>query len=341
MKENGKDTPVEEKQTLKDDSAVEERPADEELPQTEPTELQERKNDKRSKILHRTVYFLVLNLGVFLLSFGVYMFEAPNNFAMGGVGGISIVVAPYLSKLVPWLTQPVILGILNALLLVIGLIFLGKSMTIKTLYCTVMYSLEVLLFSYIHPMKDALTNQPLPLTNQPLLELVYAVVIMGSGSALIYNCRASSGGSDIIALIVKKYTGLHIGSAVLASDMLIACLSFLSGPEIGLYSILGLFVKTFVIDGVIDNITKTKYVTIITSNPDMVSELILKYINRGFTSYDAKGGYTGEHKTVIITVCKRSQAMRLKMKLHEVDPASFVIITNANEILGKGFSERL
>lgn len=334
MKENGKDTPVEEKQTLKDDSAVEERPADEEPPQTEPTELQERKNDKRSKILHRTVYFLVLNLGVFLLSFGVYMFEVPNNFAMGGVGGISIVVAPYLSKLVPWLTQPVILGILNALLLVIGLIFLGKSMTIKTLYCTAMYSFEVWLFSYIHPMNA-------PLTNQPLLELVYAVVIMGSGSALIYNCRASSGGSDIIALIVKKYTGLHIGSAVLASDMLIACLSFLFGPEAGLYSILGLFVKTFVIDGVIDNITKTKYVTIITSNPDMVSELILKYINRGFTSYDAKGGYTGEHKTVIITVCKRSQAMRLKMKLHEVDPASFVIITNANEILGKGFSERL
>ena len=296
-------------------------------------ELKDRATRKQT-ILSTVKYWTILNIGVFLLSFGVYMFEVPNNFAMGGVGGISIVVAPHISQYVPWLTQPVILAILNVLLLVLGLIFLGKGMTVKTLYCTAMYSFEVWLMDYIHPMTA-------PLTDQTLLEMVYAVVIMGSGSAIIYNCHASSGGSDIIALIVKKYTGLHIGSAVLVSDVLIACLAFLFGPEAGLFSILGLFTKTFVIDGVIDNITKTKYVTIITVNPEVVAKVIIESINRGFTKYEAQGGYTGEPRTVIITVCRRSQAMKLKTLLHTADPTSFVIITDANEILGKGFSEHM
>ena len=288
----------------------------------------------KNKIRSTVLYWLVLNLGIFLLSFGVYMFEVPNNFAMGGVGGISIVIAPYIEPHVSWLTQPVIMAMLNALLLIIGLIFLGKAMTLKTLYCTAMYSLEVYRMDEIHPM-DA------PLTDKTLLEMVYAVVIMGAGSAIIYNCRASSGGSDVIALIVKKYTGLHIGSAVLVSDILIACLSFLFGPEVGLLSILGILMRSFVIDGVIDNITNTKYVTIITVNPEVVSQLILEKIKRGFTRYEGYGGYTGEPRTIIITVCRRPQAMRLKQKLHEVDPTAFTIITDANEILGKGFSEHM
>lgn len=288
----------------------------------------------KATFFNKLLYFLILNLGVFLLSFGVYMFEAPNHFAMGGVSGISIVMAPIITPYVEWLTQPVILVILNTLLLIIGLIFLGKAMTVKTLYCTAMYSLEVGLLSFIYPI-DA------PLTDETLLEMVYTVVIIGAGSAIIYNCRASSGGSDIIAFIVKKYTGLHIGKAVLVSDVLIACLSFMTSIEVGFFSLLGIFAKTFVIDGVIDNITKTKFVTIITVNPEIVAKVILENIKRGFTKYDAQGGYTGEPRTVIITVCRRPQAMRLKTKLHEVDPASFVIITDANEILGKGFSEHM
>lgn len=287
-----------------------------------------------NKVFKTIMYWTVLNVGVFLLAFGVYMFEAPNHFAMGGVGGISIVIAPFITQVIPWMTQPVILGILNGLLLILGLIMLGKAMTIKTLICTVLYSLEVWLMSYIHPMEATLTDEP-------VLEMIFAVVIIGSGSAIIYNCRASSGGSDIIALIVKKYTGLHIGSAVLVTDFLIGCLAFMTSVEVGLLSVLGLSLKTFVIDGVIDNITKTKYVTIITSNPDIVAKEILENIKRGFTKIDAQGGYTGEARTVILTVCRRSQAARLKINLHKVDPTAFVIITNVNEILGKGFSEKI
>ena len=292
------------------------------------------------RITKNTVlYFLVLNLGVFLIAFSLWIFQAPNNFALGGVGGISVVLAKVLEGPTHGiLSYSVIYGLLNAILLIFGLIFLGKALTLKTIYCTVVLSLENILLNLIP------TEHIFPLTggDQLFLELVFAVLITGAGQAIVFNCRASSGGTDIIALIIKKYSKSNIGFALFVADILVACLAFWQfTTEIGLLSIIGVFAKSFVIDGVIENITKTKYVTIITEHPDMVSEIIVDYIHRGFTKMEAIGGYTGDPRTVIITVCRRAQAAHLKAKLHDEDPTSFVIITDANEILGKGFAERM
>lgn len=295
------------------------------------------------KPLKTALYWCVLTFGVLLLAFNVYFFDAPNHFAMGGMGGLSIVLSSFITKNVEWLTQPVLLAMLNVFLLIIGLIFLGKSMTLKTLYCTLLYTFAVWFFSFFFPHTLPITATPDNPRGQPLLEVVYAVLLSGTASAIIFNCRASSGGSDIIALIFKKYTNVNIGIALMFADFGIACLSFLTdvGVEIALISLLGVFTKSFVIDGVIENITKTKYVTIITANPDKASEVILKHIHRGFTQVDGVGGYTGEPRTVILTVCRRAQAIRLKLLLREEDPDAFVIITDVNEIMGKGFSSKM
>lgn len=289
---------------------------------------------KPNKVVSGIKYWGMLNLGVLLLSISMFLFNEPNHFTLGGMGGLSIVLAKYITPQVEWLTQPVLLAILNGFLLVLGLIFLGKGLTILTIYCSIAYSLEVWLFSLI-PVK-------LPLTDQPFLELVYAVMLSGAAHAIVFNCHASTGGTDIIALIIKKFSKMNIAPALLAADFLIACLAFFTfDVRTGLFSVLGIFAKSFVIDGVIENLAKTKYVTIITVNPQIVSEVIIDYIHRGYTKYKAEGGYTGEERTIIITVCRRAQAARLKAKLHEVDPTAFTIITDANEILGKGFSERM
>ena len=289
---------------------------------------------KPNKVVAKIKYWAMLNFGVLLLSTAMFLFNAPRNFTLGGMGGLSIVLAKYITPQVPALTQPVLLAILNGFLLVMGLIFLGKGLTLLTIYCSIAYSLEVYLFSLI-PIK-------FPLTSEPFLELVYSVILSGAAHAIVFSCHASTGGTDIIALIIKKYSKVNIAPALLASDFLIACLSFWTfGAEIGFYSVLGIFAKTFVIDGVIENLAKTKYVTIITVNPQIVSEVILDYIHRGYTKFKGEGGYTGEERTIVITVCRRAQAARLKVKLHEVDPTAFVIITDANEILGKGFTERM
>lgn len=313
--------------------------------------IKEVSEKKPNKVLQQIRYWAILNLGLLLVALSLWLFLAPNNFAVGGVGGLSVVLANLLQNVAGgFFSYYVIFGILNVILLIFGLIFLGKSLTLKTIYCTIMLSVENILLGLI-PMDNIFQfserfGQVMGLSGgtQLFLELVFGVLISGLGQAIVFNCRASSGGTDIIALIIKKFSQSNIGFALFAVDIVIACIPFFTYsafPEIALFSMIGVFAKSFVIDGVIDNITKTKYVTIITVNPDIVAEVIRDHIHRGFTKMEGVGGFTGDPRTVVITVCRRAQAAHLKAELHVVDPTAFVIITNTNEIMGKGFAEKI
>ena len=283
----------------------------------------------KKKIFDTVKYWLVLNLGTLALAAGVYFFKSPNHFATGGVSGLSIVLA----EVIPFLTQSEILMIINGLMLVLGFIFLGRGCTFKTIYCSAVYSLENFLFELLVPLGGALTDQT-------FLELVFAILLTGVGSAIIFNCGASSGGTDIVALILKKYTSVHVGRALLITDTLIAASSFfVFDVTAGLFSMLGLFAKAFLIDGVIEDIGMSKYVTIITEHTEDIGAYIIQTMHRDYTSYTAQGGYTGNQKTVLMTVCSRPEARRLRAKVKALDPASFVIVSDATEILGKGFRE--
>lgn len=294
---------------------------------------------RTKKVVNQIKYWVVLNIGIFLLAFSVYFFENPNNFLMGGVSAIAI----FLSRVIPvsWLTYDVYLWTLNVIIVIIGFIFLGKGIGAKTIYCALMYSLEVWLLGLIYTPP---TNPTI--TGEPFLEAIFACVTAGVGQAIIFYCGASSGGTDIIALIIKKYRKINISFAIIAIDVAVAILSFFKyfdpgfGVKIGMLSILGVTIRAFAIDGIIENIGKNKYVTIITSKPDIAAGIIVNEINRGFTKYKAEGGFTGDDKTIIITVLQRAQAIRLKEKLAKEDPTAFTIITDANEILGRGFAKK-
>ena len=301
-----------------------------------------RKKLTKKQILHEVMSWLLMTVGTVMIAVGVYFFKAPNHFATGGVSGLAIV----LEKFIP-LNQSTLNMIINVLLLIVGFIFLGKGCTLRTFYCSVMYSAENMLLEFLLPINTipgavgvelADGTMQYTLTNQPLMELVYAMLLTGIGSAILFNCMASSGGTDIIALILKKYSKMNTGVALLITDSLIALSAFfIFGVEAGLFSMLGLFSKSFIVDGVIENIGKTKYITIITNKSEEIADYILNTMKRDFTSYKATGGYTGIEKTVMVTVCKRSEALRLKYTVKKIDATSFVIITDANEILGKGF----
>ena len=294
--------------------------------------------EKKKKIKSGVLYWVILNLGILMLAAGVFFFKGPNNFATGGVSGIAIILSKYITPVVQFLSQSVIMIIINALLIVIGFIFLGKGCTFKTVYCSLMYTFEMylmqLLFEHL--------NINLPLTNEKFLEFLYAMLLTGIASAILFNCNASSGGTDIIALIIKKYTRLNIGKALFVTDLIIASSTFvIFDVTTGLYSILGLFFKAFLVDSVIESIGKSKFVTIITSAPEKITPYIIEGMHRSYTSYKAVGGYTGEEKTILMTVCNRGEALKLKLKIRSVDPAAFVILTDTNEILGKGFRSTL
>lgn len=287
----------------------------------------------KGKLTWSTVrYWIILNIGILMMAFGIYFFKAPNNFATGGVSGLAIILCKFTEPKVSWLGQTELTAFMNVFLLIIGFIFLGRGCSLKTAYCALVYSGEMQLMKLIY-------RGSLPLTDQLFLEFIFAMLLSGAGSAIIFNCKASSGGTDILALIVKKYTPLQdVGKALIVTDFAIACSAFfVFDTRAGLFSVLGLFTKAFLIDGVIESIVKSKYMMIITSHPETVAPFILEGLHRSFTSLKAQGGYSGEEKTVLITVCKKMEAFKLKNKLHKVDPEAFVILCDTSEIIGRGW----
>ena len=300
------------------------------------------KNNGRFFNKRNIKYFFYVNLGVLLTSIGIYFFKTPNGFATGGVSGLSVVLYNLFHNIFPLVTPAIYMLVINILLLIIGFIFLGKGCGILTCYCSMMISLETLLFEIILPLKA-------PLTNEPVLELVYAVLLTGIGSAILFKFKASSGGTDIIALILKKYTETNVGKALLYTDFFIAAATFVSvegghaifTPQTGLFSLLGLFAKVFIIDDIIDSINLCKSFTIITTKPDEINDYITKELVHSATIVHGEGAYTHQDKTVIMTVCRKSEAIKLRKAVNKIDPGAFLIITKTSEIMGRGFRDTI
>lgn len=271
--------------------------------------------------------FLLITLGTVLTAVGIYFFKFPNNFSTGGVSGISIL----LGKLVPFLSPAISMWAINLILLLIGFLFFGRGFGLMTAYCSMLYSFLTWLFEVIYPMTA-------PFTDQPFLELCFAMMLPAVGSAILFNCNASTGGTDIVAMILKKYTSLDIGKALLVSDALIAFSAcFVFDIRTGLFSLLGLIIKAFVVDSVIESINLCKYFSIVTSCPDAICDYIIQEMNRSSTVIDAIGAYSHEDRKVILVACRRSEAVRLRQYIKTVDPKAFMFITNTSEIIGKGF----
>lgn len=271
--------------------------------------------------------FGIVNLGTFLLAVGVYFFKFPNKFATGGVSGISVI----LGKFFPNITPATFVSAINIALLVLGFLVIGRSFGLLTAYCSIVYSAETWLFEWLIPM-DA------PFTDQPLLELCFAIFLPAVGSALLFNYGASSGGTDIVAMILKKFTSIDIGKALLISDSLIAASAcFIFGMQVGLFSLLGLFVKAFVVDSVVESINLCKFFFIVTTKAEEINDYVIHQMNHSSTIVDAVGGYSHAGQKVVMVACRRREAVRLRQISKKIDPHSFMFITNTSEIIGKGF----
>ncbi len=272
---------------------------------------------------------LWMTLGTALVSVGVYFFKFPNHFSMGGVSGLAILLGQLVH--IPALTPSVFNGIINVLFLFLGFALLNRGFGFKTIYCSLLYSLLVQVFEWIYPMSQ-------PLTGQKTLELFFAVILPALGSGILFNVNASTGGTDIAAMVLKKFTGLDVGRALLCSDVVIAGATlFIFDIETGLFSLLGLVLKSVLVDSVIESLNRRKSFTIITSNPEIAKEYITRQLHRGATTWEATGAYTGEKHTVILAALSRAQAVALRNYLKQTDPSAFLLITNSSEIFGKGF----
>ena len=269
----------------------------------------------------------LLTLGTLLVSAGVYFFKFPNNFATGGVTGLAVL----LYRLFPMISQSTYVLVMNIFLMIVGIIVIGREFGAKSIYASALMSLSIQVFEWVWPMAA-------PFTTQPLLELAFAVLMPGLGSALLFNVGASTGGTDVVAMIVRKYSSLDIGRALLVSDSLITMLVFpLFGMETGLMSLLGLLIKTTLIDSFIESFNLHKAFTVVTADPAPIVKFITEELKRGATVVQAKGAFSGTDRFMIMTILKRHQAVALRNYIHLCDEQAFMYITNTSEIIGKGF----
>lgn len=276
----------------------------------------------KSKLRH----FFLLTFSTLIMAAGTYFFKFPNHFTFGGITGLAVLVAK---------TGIMSAGdfnfITNMILLVIGSFILGKKFAAKTAYCSILLSVALSALERLYPMTA-------PLTDQPMLELCFAIALPSLGSAILFNIGSSSGGTDIIAMIMKKHTSMNIGTVLMLVDVASVLASFfIFDAETGLFSTIGLAAKSLVIDDVIENINLCKCFNIICDNPDPICDYIIHTLNRSATVYHAEGAFSHNDKTVIMTTMKRSQALKLRNYIRKIEPTAFMLISNSSEIVGKGF----
>ena len=270
---------------------------------------------------------LLLILGTALVALGVYFFKFPNNYSTGGVTGIAVI----LSSLVPSVSSSTFTSVINLASLVLGFVFLNRGFGIRTIFCTLLFSAMLAGLEWLYPMTH-------PLTDQKMLELFFAVILPSLGAAILFNLDSSTGGTDILAMILKKYTSMDIGKALLYVDVLITAATLIViNIETGLYSLLGLVLKSVMVDMVIESFNRRKSFMLVTSCPDTVCTYITHQLHRSATYWKGEGAYSHQDKWVVLTALSRAQAVALRRYLKGIDPHAFMLITNSSEIFGKGF----
>ena len=260
------------------------------------------------------------------MAVGIYFFKFANNFTFGGITGLAVLVAK-----TGRISASDFTFIANMVLLAIGFVVLGKKFAEKTAYCSILLSVTLSVLERLYPL-----NQPL--TDQPVLELAFAIALPSLGSAVLFNIGASSGGTDIIAMIMKKYTSTDIGKALLIPHFIITLARcFVFDIETGLYSFLGLAVRSFMIDGFIESLNLSKYFNVVCTSPKPICDFIKDDLHRSATIVLAQGAFSGEDKYIIFTALNRIEAVKLRNFIKENAPDAFLLISNTSEIIGKGF----
>lgn len=272
--------------------------------------------------------YLMISLSIFIMAIGIYFFKFPNNFCFGGVTGFAVVIAEAFPISASNFTL-----VINMILLVIGLIFLGREFAIKTTYASILLSLLLVVFEKSYPMSA-------PLSNEPMLELLFAIALPAIGSALLFNIGASSGGTDVLAMLLKKYTKVKdIGIALFLTDLvmiIVAC--FVFDIKTALFSFVGLTVKSFMIDDIIDSINLCKSLTIICDDATQLCDYITHDLHKGATVSAATGAYSNKQKYIVFTTVSKRQALELRNYIHKNNLNAFISVSSTSEVFGKGFS---
>lgn len=287
------------------------------------TEIKPIKRRKIHPKLAKVMEYVYVIIGAFIIAVAFNVLLLPNHVASGGVSGISTIIN-YLTGWNPAYIQ----WAFNIPLFFAGVLFLGYQFGIKTFVGTM-----------IMPFFVYITADWTVWTNQPLVAALFGGVLVGMGLGIVFRGKASTGGTDVIAQILHKFTHLSLGICVALIDgFVVIAAMFVFDIESGLYALIGLFATSKTIDLVQVGLNQSKTALIISEKQDEIRQAILFKIDRGITRLSAKGGYTDDERQILLCVIAQSEFSRLKEVIKEIDPNAFVVVMSASEVMGEGFN---
>lgn len=273
--------------------------------------------------MRRVVEFLGISLGTILVALSIDLFLVPNKLVGGGVSGIAIILYHLFRTPVG-----VIMLLLNIPIFLLGVKTLGAHFGVKTVFGTIMLSIFV----------DGLTLFRFPQVRDPILATVYGGILGGLGLGIVFKYGGSTGGTDILAQVLSRFTGLNLGQALLIIDgIIVLSAGFIFDFVLALYALLVIFIQGYAIDLVQQGLSYTKAALVFSEKPRDIGEKILKDLGRGVTIFYGKGMYTGKEREILYCVVSQSEVGKLKEIIHNADPKAFVVISPAHEVLGEGF----
>ncbi|RAK09761.1 uncharacterized membrane-anchored protein YitT (DUF2179 family) [Halanaerobium saccharolyticum] len=269
--------------------------------------------------------YLGITVGSFLIALALTVFLVPNRIAAGGVSGLATVIY-YITSFPIGITMLII----NIPLFLAGLKIMGTSFGIRTIYGIISLSVFT----------DLLQPQMTALTDDLLLASIYGGVVGGIGLGIVFRSRGTTGGTDMIASLINYFTGITVGEGLLIADGVVVVLAgIFFNLEVALYAAVTIFITSQTIDVVQEGLNFKKGVLIISDKADEINQMVVNDLNRGITEFEAKGGYTGNRKQVLLCIISRSEVSELKKAVAKIDEEAFVIISNVHEVLGEGFTE--
>ncbi|WP_100405437.1 YitT family protein [Bacillus solitudinis] len=282
-----------------------------------------RNQHPRSPLTQHAIDYTYILVGSAIVAITFNLFLLPNKIASGGVSGISTIVN-YVGGIEPAYTQ----WAFNIPLFILGILLLGGFK----------YGVKTLVGTAFLPLVVFMTRDWSVGFEDPLLGALFGGIGVGVGLGTVFRANASTGGTDLAAQIINKYSGLSVGVCIFIIDGLVVFTSaVVFGLELALYALISLFVTGKTIDLVQIGVGYAKVALIISNYPEDVRKSLLADVDRGVTKLMGQGGYTDEERPVLMCVVSQREVTKLKQVVRLVDPQAFVIVTDANEVLGEGF----
>jgi uncharacterized membrane-anchored protein YitT (DUF2179 family) len=271
-------------------------------------------------------YFLIA-LGIFIVALSIHLFMIPNNFVIGGISGLAIVI----NSLMPTLEVGLIMIILDIILFALGFITIGAHFGGRTLYSSFLLSGSVWFLNLFFPITE-------PLVEDRFIQLILCIVLSAIGMAVVFRHNASTGGTDITAKILNKFFHIDLGKGVLLSDLVVTLLAFVTFDlDTVFYGIVGIFLNGLIIDFILNKFKESKEVRIITHDLSIIKPFIMDELERSATIYKGYGAYTNEERAIITTILNRHEYIRLKKFIGDSKIEAFITVSNINEAFGLGF----